>query len=441
VSRGAELVELTAAEIAAAVRRGAVSPVEVVSAHLARLEGVNPALNAVVTVCADAALAQARALERAPLGALAGVPFTVKDVIATAGVRTTCGSTVLAGHVPAEDAPAVARMRRAGAILLGKANCAEFALGGHTDNPLFGETGNPLGAVSPGGSSGGDAAAVAAGIAPLALASDFGGSLRWPVHCTGIAALRPTPGLVPSAGELPPRAATTLQARIGVLGPMARSVADLRRAFAVLAGRDHAAPGFADDTRIAWCAGDGVTPVRADVVAAGERAAGFVAAQPAAPEVLGRANDVFSRLRRLDGLRGLRDVVAGREDELGAPLRALLAETRDGTSSELGELWRKRRSIRAEFLRFLDEFPILLMPVATVTAYDPRTGPVVDGREQSMWDVVAPCRAISVFGVPSAAVTIGRGDDGLPVAVQVVGRPLHEGEVLAVAAALEEATR
>jgi Asp-tRNA(Asn)/Glu-tRNA(Gln) amidotransferase A subunit family amidase len=440
--------QLTAVSLAAAVRARELSPVEVVEAHLERLWEANEELNAIVTVSADQARADARKLERDPVGPLAGVPFTVKDVIAAAGVRTTAGSRVLAAHVPRCDATVVARTRAAGAILIGKGNCSEFALWPHTANPLFGETRNPVGPVSPGGSSGGDAAAVAAEIVPLALGGDFGGSLRWPAHCTGIAALRPTAGRVPRTGEIPGCGSISLQGRVSVLGPLARTVDDLELALNVLAGPDGVDPlvvpaplGRVEDVQpVAWCDGDGTTPVRPDLVAVVEAAATAIGAERSRPSALACANDVYSRLRRLDGLHELREVVAGREDELGQPLRSLLAETRDGTMAELVELWAERDALRATFLSFLDHYPILILPVAAVPAYDPRIAPVVEKHELSAWDVLAPCRAVSLFGVPTAAVTVGTSEDGLPVAVQIVGRPFREDQVLAVARALEATT-
>jgi Asp-tRNA(Asn)/Glu-tRNA(Gln) amidotransferase A subunit family amidase len=437
--------QLTAASIAAAVRARELSPVEVVEAHLERLGEANTELNAIVTVTAEQARADARRLEHDPAGALAGVPFTAKDVIATAGVRTTAGSRVLANHVPECDATVVARLRAAGAILMGKGNCSEFALWPHTTNPLFGDTRNPVGPISPGGSSGGDAVAVAAEIVPLAVGGDFGGSLRWPAHCTGIAALRPTAGRVPRTGEIPGCGSISLQGRVSVLGPLARSVDDLEVALNVLAGPDGVDPlvvpaplGRVEGVeQVAWCDGDGTTPVRSDLVDVVQFAATAVGAEYCRPPGLECANEVYSRLRSLDGLHELRTVVAGREDELGQSLRSLLAETRAGTMAELVELWAERDALRARFLTFLDLHPVLILPVAAVPAYDPGIPPVVDEHELSPWDVLAPCRAVSLFGVPSAAVTIGTSRDGLPAAVQIVGRPFREDDVLAVARALE----
>lgn len=457
----AALTELSATQLARALRARELSPVEVVDAYLARVEAENPALNAIVTLRADDARREAaeaeRALARGEEGPLLGVPFTVKDVFATAGVRTTCGTALLADHVPAADATAVARLRAAGGIMLGKTNCSELALWPHTANPLFGETRSPLGPVSPGGSSGGESAAIAARLSPLGLACDFGGSLRWPAQCTGIASIRPTVGRIPGTGLLPalsrrepaPPNSVSLQGRVQVAGPMARTVADLELALGSLCGPDGLdpaavpvplRPSAAVDVgalRIAWCDGDGVTAVRADLVAVVERAAARLGASPARPAALERANDCYSRLRAVDGLYEVRALVAGRESEIGEPLRNLLATTGVASMADLATLWIERDELLADFLAFLEEVDVLLLPVAAVPAYDP-SGPARAGtRELTPWEVLAPCRAISLFGVPAAAVPCGFSVEGLPVCVQVVGRPFREDEVLAVAAAIE----
>ena len=453
--------ELSATALARALQARELSPVEVVEAYLERIEAENPALNAIVTLCAEAARREAaaaeRALARGDRRPLLGVPFTVKDVFASAGVRTTCGTALLADHVPAADATAVARLRAAGGIMLGKTNCPEFGLWPHTANPLFGETRSPLGPVSPGGSSGGESAAVAARLSPLGLGCDFGGSLRWPAQCTGIASIRPTVGRIPGSGLLPslsgrepaPPNSLSLQGRVQVAGPLARTVADLELALGVLCGPDGIdpaaipaplLPSAAVDVgalRMAWCEGDGVTAVRADLVSAVEQAAALFGAGRARPAALERANDCYTRLRAVDGLHELRALVAGREAEIGGPLRDLLAATGDASTAELTALWIERDELRADLLAFLDEYEILLLPVAAVPAYDAAGPARVGSRELTPWEVLAPCRAISLFGVPAAAVPCGLSDEGLPICVQVVGRPYREDEVLAVAAAIE----
>ena len=224
------LTRMPARELAGLIRAREVSPVEAVEAYLRRIESVNPALNAVVTLAPDA-LEHARESEAAvmrgePLGLLHGVPLTVKDTIDVRGLRTTCGSRVRAEYVPEEDAPAVARLRAAGAIILGKTNCPEFALDYTSENPLFGRTNNPHDLErTPGGSSGGCAAAVAACLTAASLGSDLAGSIRIPAHFCGVAGLKPTAGRVPGGGHTPPMSG--LHSLGATLGPLARAVEDL----------------------------------------------------------------------------------------------------------------------------------------------------------------------------------------------------------------------
>ena len=194
----------SASEIARRVVCGEQTAMEVLESHLALIAELNPRLNAIVTLCEGNARQAAATVDASPEpGPLQGVPFVVKDAIAVGGVRATAGSLLLEDFVPARDAPAVGRLRRAGAVFLGKTNLPELALDPDTDNRVFGRTLNPVNeAIIPGGSSGGDAAAVAAGLAPIGLGSDYGGSIRWPAQCTGVVGLRPTVGLVPLTGLL-----------------------------------------------------------------------------------------------------------------------------------------------------------------------------------------------------------------------------------------------
>jgi Asp-tRNA(Asn)/Glu-tRNA(Gln) amidotransferase A subunit family amidase len=226
-----DLTMKSATELVALIRARAVSPVEIVAAHLRRIEEFNPALNAIVTL-ADGALDQARACEAergrgADIGPLHGLPLTVKDTIDTAGLRTTAGSRILEQHVPASDASSVARLKAAGAIILGKTNVPEMAIPYECDNPVFGRTNNPCDfQMTSGGSSGGEAAAIAACLSPAGLGSDLSGSIRVPAHFCGIAGLKPTAGRVPMDGHTP---AVSGVVSLGAgIGPMARRVEDPR---------------------------------------------------------------------------------------------------------------------------------------------------------------------------------------------------------------------
>lgn len=461
--------------IADQVRNGAITATEVLEAHLEQVRSQNPTLNAIVTLAEDEARNQAASIDSsiaagvAP-GPLAGVPFTVKDLIATAGLRSTAGSLILRDHVPAWGATAVERLSSAGAVLLGKANCPEFGLAVHTGNRLFGETLSPLApGLSPAGSSGGDASAVASGMAAFGIGTDYGGSIRVPAHCTGLAALRPTPGLIPGTGQLPfppvpvpfppgpVPAGTSLQARLQSIAPIARRVGDLWPLLQAMAGPDgidgNAVPvtlGHPDQVSVAglavaWCAGDGSFPVRADLAAAVESAANVLAGLGARviarrPPGLDRAEQVYAALRGFEGFPGHRSLVAGREAELTGYARELIyAEPgRPARPGELGELTAAADDLRAEVAAFMRQWPILLMPVASVPAFPAGTAEFrVGGQVLSGAQMESCCRAVTLLGAPSAVVRCGLSREGLPVGVQVVGRPFHDAETVAVAAALE----
>ncbi len=234
----------SATELAAAIRGKEISSTELVECYLDRIEALNPGLGAVVTVAAERARSEAGEADRRlargeEVGPLHGLPVTVKDCLETAGMRTTCGAAELAGYVPDHDAEAVGRLRRAGAIIAGKTNLPAWASDSQSYNELFGTTSNPWDASrTPGGSSGGAAAAVAAGLCALELGSDLGGSLRIPAAWCGVYALKPSYGIIPVHGHIPPPPGTLAEMDIGVLGPLARSAADLDLCLTVLAGPD-----------------------------------------------------------------------------------------------------------------------------------------------------------------------------------------------------------
>ncbi|HEX7175819.1 MAG TPA: amidase, partial [Pyrinomonadaceae bacterium] len=368
------MTRLSAVRLAALVRARAVSPVEVVEAHLRRVEEVNPRLNAVVTLSPDA-VARARALEAAlargeDAGPLAGVPVTVKDTIETVDLRTTFGSRVFVEHVPKRDAPAVARLRAAGAIILGKTNVSELALDYTAENTVFGRTNNPFDDErTPGGSSGGCAAALSACLTAGSLGSDLVGSLRIPAHFCGIAALRPTAGRVPGAGHLPPLSGPF--ALGASLGPLARRVEDLALLFGVLTGEDLARQS--EDTgdallkdvaallrgrRVAWYADDGATPVIPEIARAVEAAAraledaGMSAVERRPPHVE-RATELWLGLFSYPTQEFLRRTYAGREEDAGSVARLLLERAERAsapTANAYFELWDERDRLRGELL-------------------------------------------------------------------------------------------
>lgn len=473
--RGAttDLTELPATELAHMVLAGTVSAREVVAAHLDRIDAVNPDLNAIVTLRnRDETLADADRVDRALRdGAdvpLAGVPFTAKDVIAAAGLRTTGGSPALKDFVPTMDATVVSRMRSAGAILLGKTNCPEFAMFGYTNNSLFGETKNPLGPVTVGGSSGGEAASIASHCSALGLGGDFGGSLRWPAACTGMVAIRPTAGRVPLTGQLPspklrePLRTTpdSMQGRLQVIGPIARRVEDIEVALHVIAGPDGIDP-LTDSVALPWSReahgrtvavweGPADPGVSEGVRAAVRNAAGVLAStglemiRDDPPPALDRAVTLYSELRDTDRLRDVRELIKGHEDQVGEDVRQAIAAAEEADRRDPNPnrqaLWDERDRLLAKLLAYLDRCPVLIMPVATVPPFPVDQPVIVDGRGQSIWDVLAPSRLISLFGIPAASVPFGTSADGLPINVQVVGRPFREDEVLAIAHTLTEVT-
>jgi Asp-tRNA(Asn)/Glu-tRNA(Gln) amidotransferase A subunit family amidase len=385
-----------------------------------------------------------------------GVPFTAKDVLDTAGLRTTAGSRLFRDFVPRDDAAAVAALRRAGAILVGKTNCPEFALEPQTANPVFGTTHHPQDyRLGPGGSSGGCAAAVATGLTPLSLGTDYGGSVRFPAHCTGIFGLRPTPGRIPTAGQRPAAPAGTPRARFSLVGPLARTPHDLGLVLAVL---DPASIGpvadradrecAPDRPACAWATGEGTVAVRADVAALVERAASVLAdagypTEAAVPVGLDRAHPLFGELRATDDYADLAVLAAGQEHELTPRIRNLLDEAPpapDGLGRE--RLWLEVEQLRATLLQFFVRFPILVLPVAVVPAFPVGSTVLdVDGVRHVVdaMTILAPCRAISLLGLPALSVPVGRSRDGLPVGVQIVTRPGDDERLLGVATTLARA--
>lgn len=428
------------------------------------MEDLNPRLNAVVTLAPDA-VERARALEASlargeEAGPLAGVPLTVKDTIETGGLRTTFGSRVFAGHVPPRDAPAVARLRAAGAIILGKTNASELALDYTAENEVFGRTNNPFDdALTPGGSSGGCAAAVSACLAAGSLGSDLVGSLRIPAHFCGITALRPTAGRVHGAGHLPPIAgAFSLGA---TLGPLARRVEDLALLFGVLSGEDatqrrfDGAGALLNDAsellrgrRVAWYADDGATPVIPEITRAVRAAAdaledaGMSAVKRRPPHV-GRATALWSGLFSYATQEFLRRTFAGREADAGPFARLLLERAgRESapTANDYFERWDERDRLRGELLEWMEDLTVVVAPVGAVAAQRHGARKVsVGGAELGLFRAFAYAQAYSVFDLPAACVPAGQTGEGLPVGVQIVGRPHAEGEVLAAARLVEEA--
>jgi Asp-tRNA(Asn)/Glu-tRNA(Gln) amidotransferase A subunit family amidase len=443
-----------------------VSPVEVVAAHLRRIDQINPRLNAIVTLAPDI-LDQARAAEAdlmsgREVGPLRGVPLTVKDTIDTEGLRTTSGSRLRADDVPDRDATAVARLRAAGAIILGKTNTPEMAISYETDNPVFGRTNNPHALErTPGGSSGGEAAAIAACLSPAGLGSDLSGSIRVPAHFCGIVGLKPTVGRVPVDGHIPD--ANGLLSLGECIGPMARTVADLSFLFRLIADPtqfETSDRGPASEvgvtalrgSRVAWYADDGVAPVtdetRAAILAAANAFsdAGLEVNEERPPGPSEGSRLWIELFSRAAGDQ-LREFYGGREDEAGPLVSELLRnyETETDLEGKINKAEKvaaavlKRERLREELLRWMKTTPLIVAPVGSTAAFEHGTRRVtVKGQSVSVFRAFSYSQTFNVFGLPSVVVPAGRSAEGLPIAVQIVGRPFEEATVLAGAAAIEK---
>ncbi len=454
-----DLCWLDATTLAADIRLARVSPVEITEAVLARIERVNPTINAFCTVAAEAARAQARLAEAAVvrgdvLGPLHGVPISFKDLTATAGIRTTFGSRIWEHHIPKADAPVVERARRAGAIMLGKTNTPEFGCKGVTDNRIFGATRNPwnLGRT-PGGSSGGAAAALAAGLGPLAEGSDLAGSIRQPAACCGVVGLKPTLGRVP---RFPSVNGWT---SFACVGPMARTVRDAALLLSVMAGPDERDP-------VSLPLGSESFARAADGGIAGLRVAfspdlGYAAVDPEIRTLCAAAARRFTDLGCT-----VEESDPGFDDpetlflDLTAPMRAAAdlhhlshwkaemdpilverIERANGMSAVDYERATLRRTAMWHIVReFFERFELLLTPV---TAVPPIPLDVQYPREIAGRRVSSPIAwfpftyPFAMMGMPAISVPCGFTRDGLPVGLQIVGRRLADATVLRAAAAFE----
>ena len=433
-------------EIARLIKTRELSPVEVIEGHLKQISALNPRLNAIVTLAPDV-LERAKAAEKAvATGLIHGVPITIKDTIETAGLRSTSGSVLRREYVPENDAPAVARLKAAGAIILGKTNAAEMAMDYTADNPVFGRTNHPLNPeLTPGGSSGGEAVAIATCMSPGGIGSDLAGSVRIPAHFCGIGALKPTTGRVPGQGQFPPSSGPySLGA---VIGPMARNVADLRLLFHVLTGVVSEETQL-KRTRFAWYTDDGHVPVTeqtANAVAVAASAlidAGLVGEERLPPHV-DRGNELWLKLFSRASVVQLRKWYAGRESEGGSFVSWRLATADEHPAPTLDEYisnWMERDRLREELLRWLETTPLIVAPVGATPAYAHDTLKVtVRGQTVGTFRAFSYAQAFNVFDLPVVTVPVGRSNDGLPIGVQVVGRPFAEEMVLRAAEIIEEA--
>ena len=381
------------------------------------------------------------------IGALHGIPLTIKDTIETEGLRTTSGSRIRSGYVPSRDAPSVARLRSAGALVLGKTNTAEMAMDYTADNPVFGRTKNPHNhSLTPGGSSGGEAAAIASFMSPGGLGSDLAGSIRIPAHFCGIAGLKPTTGRVPGELQFPPSSGPySLGA---VIGPLARTVADLRILFRVLADEKSVVSKEAiKGLKFVWYSNDGIAPVTAETIQAVSNAAralrdAQMIGEECLPPNMDRANDLWLKVFSRASVVQLRDVYSGRENEGGSFVSWRLKTADELPTPTLDQYityWMERDRLRAELLTWMFDHPILICPVGATPAYAHDSLRVtVNGNSMGNFRAFSYSQAFNLFDLPAATVPAGRSSDGLPIGVQIVGRPNEEELVLAVAEVVEK---
>lgn len=452
-----------ATELATMVRTREVSARELLEAHLARIEAVNPQLNAIVTLDADGARAAADAADAAvaagaDLGPLHGLPVAHKDTHATGGMRTTWGSPLHADTVSARDELVVARLKAAGAIRVGKTNVPEFAAGSHTFNPLFGATHNPYRhGLSAGGSTGGGAAALAAGLVPLAEGSDMGGSLRNPAAFCNVVGLRPTPGRVPT------HPAAIAWSQLSVQGPMGRTVGDVALALSALAGPDPRVPisltddpaGFAaplpaelTGLRIAWAPDLGgripVDPAITEVLGAQLGVFGHLGAtvEEDCPDLRG-ADEVFGVLRAWLFEATFGDLVRRHPDQVKQTIRWNAARGAELTGADVGRAETAHTRLHERVVEFFTRFDVLLAPTTQVLPFPveqeyPTEVAGVPQEDYLGW--MRSCTLISATGCPALSVPGGFTADGLPVGLQIVGAPRADRRVLEIGHAFEQAT-
>ncbi|HEY3704384.1 MAG TPA: amidase [Terracidiphilus sp.] len=456
-----ELVLAPAVRQLAMLRARAVSVRELAEEHIAQIERLEPQIHAFADFDGERVRVQARAMDAAgePRGPLHGLPVTVKSSIATAGYRCEIGSLLNKGDVPREDAEVVRRLRAAGALILGTTNCPEFLMAYETENLLHGQTRNPWDLErSPGGSSGGESAAIAAGMSAAGLGSDSGGSVRVPAHFTGICSLKPTPGRVPGRGHCPPCVGPF--AILGAIGPMARTIEDVSLMFRVLAGQDAEDPMSPPvplrthtldelrQRRIGLFEDDGFAPVteetRAAVQSAAQalRQAGFIV-EPFRPRTLEQLRKLWNTFFVQCGAMFYEPAIRGKRERLSPVFREFLgfAEAAGPLSAtELLNAWAELDVLRAKTLEELRDYPVLLCPAASVPAF--RHGErawMVEGQRVEYLDAWRYTQWFNAMAAPAAIVPVGKSKEGLPIGVQIASRPFDDEVVLGVAAVLDAA--
>jgi Asp-tRNA(Asn)/Glu-tRNA(Gln) amidotransferase A subunit family amidase len=466
-----DLTFLPAVEMARQIREKKISPLELAEAHLAKIERLNGNLNAFVHVDPERVRREAREGELAltngsAIGPLHGVPISIKSCMQVEGMRCESGTRLRKALIAKKDAPLVARLRAAGAIILGVTNTPELLMAWETDNLLYGRTKNPWDLDrTPGGSSGGEAAAIAAGISAGGVGSDGGGSIRVPAHFSGICGLKPTAGRVPASGHFPVSVGPF--ALIGVVGPMARTVADIKVLFEVMQGPDDgdacAAPvplrwpsdAEVKKLRVGYFEDDGRTPVTPGTRAAVRTAAkalqdtGFQV-EAFRPEGLEEARELWKKFFVKMGGMLIRPMFRGHEQDLSPTLRQFLewsAAEPELTGESLLDAWIRRDALRTRFLAQMRKYPILLCPAAAIPAFrhgerswtiDGPSGNPCAKKTIEYLDAWSYTEWFNLLGNPAAVVPVSHTAEGLPIGVQIVGRPWEEEQVLAVSAEVEK---
>ncbi len=445
------------------LRSGEISVVELAEAHIQQIERLNPQLNVFADFDAERVRERARKHDewrgtrsRRPLF---GLPVTVKSSIATRGFKCEIGSRLHEGEIPGEDAVVVARLRAAGALILGTTNCPEFLMAYETANLLHGRTLNPWDVErTPGGSSGGESAAIAAGLSAAGLGSDSGGSVRVPAHFTGICSLKPTPGRIPGRGHLPP-CVGPFQI-LGAIGPLARTIADVALMFRTLSGQDPCDPasppvalrelGFNElrANTIGVFEDDGLVPVtletRAAVNAAATalREAGF-RVEPFRPRALEQLRQLWWKFFVQCGAMFYAPEIRGREHMLSPIFSEFLSIAELApplAATELLDAWAELDMLRAKTLAEMSGHPVLLCPVASIPAFrhDEREW-IIEGQAVEYLDAVRPTQWFNTLAAPAAVVPVGSSPEGLPIGVQIVARPFEDETALGVAAVVDAA--